>query len=279
MEINWFTFFAQILNFFVLIFVLQRLLYKPIIQAMERREKTIRDRLTSAAQQQQEAEQEVERYQAMQKDLADRQTELFTQAKLEAEQTRQRLLQEVHESVETERSQWQTGLQRQQDAFLREVSHRTTQQVQATVRRVLTDLAESDLETQMARVFLHKLQNLNEAERAELVTTLNAAINAAINASINATSKDSISLTLVSTFPLPKDICEAIASVLQDYFNAIGSSKVELNCDIQSSLICGIELRGTGYKLAWSMDAYLDAITESLVTVFAEESSRSRFRA
>ena len=275
MEINWFTFFAQIINFFVLIFVLQRLLYKPIIQAMERREKTIRDRLTSAAQQQQEAEQEVERYQAMQKDLADRQTELFTQAKLEAEQTRQRLLQEVHESVETERSQWQTGLQRQQDAFLREVSHRTTQQVQATVRRVLTDLAESDLETQMARVFLHKLQNLNEAERAELVTTLNAAINAAINA----TSKDSISLTLVSTFPLPKDICEAIASVLQDYFNAIGSSKVELNCDIQSSLICGIELRGTGYKLAWSMDAYLDAITESLVTVFAEESSRSRFRA
>ena len=275
MEINWFTFFAQILNFFVLIFVLQRLLYKPIIQAMERREKTIRDRLTSAAQQQQEAEQEVERYQAMQKDLADRQTELFTQAKLEAEQTRQRLLQEVHESVETERSQWQTGLQRQQDAFLREVSHRTTQQVQATVRRVLTDLAESDLETQMARVFLHKLQNLNEAERAELVTTLNAAINAAINA----TSKDSISLTLVSTFPLPKDICEAIASVLQDYFNAIGSSKVELNCDIQSSLICGIELRGTGYKLAWSIDAYLDAITESLVTVFAEESSRSRFRA
>ena len=265
MEINWFTFFAQILNFFVLIFVLQRLLYKPIIQAMERREKTIRDRLTSAAQQQQEAEQEVERYQAMQKDLADRQTELFTQAKLEAEQTRQRLLQEVHESVETERSQWQTGLQRQQDAFLREVSHRTTQQVQATVRRVLTDLAESDLETQMARVFLHKLQNLNEAERAELVTTLNAAINAAINA----TSKDSISLTLVSTFPLPKDICEAIATVLQDYFNAIGSSKVELNCDIQSSLICGIELRGTGYKLAWSIDAYLDAITESLVKVFA----------
>jgi len=53
--INWFTFFAQILNFFVLIFVLQRFLYKPITQAMARREKTIRDRLSSAAQQQQAA--------------------------------------------------------------------------------------------------------------------------------------------------------------------------------------------------------------------------------
>ncbi|PHM05822.1 hypothetical protein CK516_38115 [Nostoc sp. 'Peltigera malacea cyanobiont' DB3992] len=51
LEINWFTFFAQILNFFVLIFVLQRFLYKPITKAMARREKTIRDRLSSASQQ------------------------------------------------------------------------------------------------------------------------------------------------------------------------------------------------------------------------------------
>ena len=260
MEINWFTFFAQILNFVVLIFVLQRWLYKPITQAMERREKTIRDRLSSASQQQQEAQQEVERYQEMQQDLADRQTEMLTQAKLEAEQTRQRLLQEVHESVETERSQWQASLQRQKASFLREVSHRTMQQLQTTVRRLLADLAESELETQMARVFLQKLRDLNEAERAELVTTLNAA------------TKDSIPLTLVSTFPLPTDICGAIATVLQEYFNAVGSGKVELNCEIQSNLICGIELRGTGYKLAWSMDAYLDTITENLVRVFAEES-------
>lgn len=274
MEINWFTFFAQILNFFVLIFVLQRFLYKPITKAMARREKTIRDRLSSASQQKQEAEQEVKHYEEMQQQFTDQKTELLTKAKSEVEQTRQGLLKEMQESVATERSQWQTSLQRQKDAFLREVSDRTMQQLQATVRRVLTDLAESELETQIARVFLQKLRDLTEPERAELVTTLTAS------------TKDSIPLTLVSTFTLPTDICTAIATVLQDYFKAVGSGKIESSYEIagkieptyeiESSLICGIELRGTGYKLAWSMDTYLDSITENLVTVFAEEAGTNQ---
>jgi len=263
-EINWFTFFAQILNFFILIFVLQRFLYKPITKAMAGREKTIRDRLSSASQQKEEAQQEVARYQEMQQKFTDQKTELLTQAKSEAEQTRQRLLKEMHFAVATERSQWQTSLQRQKDAFLREVGDRTMQQLQATVRRVLTDLAESELETQIARVFLQKLRDLTEPERAELVTTLTAS------------TKDSIPLTLVSTFTLPTDICKAIATVLQDYFNAVGSGKIELIYEIESSLICGIELRGTGYKLAWSIDAYLDTITENLVTVFADEAGMNQ---
>ncbi|WP_373536811.1 hypothetical protein [Microcoleus sp.] len=258
MAIDWFTFFAQIVNFLVLIFVLQRWLYKPITQAMQRREDTIHDNLDSASKQQQKAQEEVERYQAMKQELETHRLDLLAQAKLETEQTRQHLLEEMQESVETERSQWQSMLQRQKESFLREVSHRTMQQLQATVRRVLADLAESELETQMARVFLQKLQNLNESERTELVKTLTVS------------TTDVIPLTLVSTFALPKDIGGAIAKILQTYFDV--SSKVELNYEIQSNLICGIELRGTGYKLAWSMDAYLDAIAENLVTVFAEES-------
>ncbi len=262
MEINWFTFFAQILNFFVLIFVLQRFLYKPITQAMARREKTIRDRLSSAAQQQEEAEKEVKHNQEIQQKFADQKTELLTQAKSEVEKTRQNLLKEMHESVAKERSQWQTNLQQQKDAFLREVGDRTMQELQTTVRRVLTDLAESDLETQIARVFLQKLRDLTETERADLTTALTTS------------TKDSIPLILVSTFTLPTDIGAAIAPVLQDYFNAVGSAKIELTYEIQSSLICGIEIRGTGYKLAWSIDTYLNTITENLVTVFAQETNQ-----
>lgn len=263
MSIDWFTFFAQIINFLVLIFVLQRWLYKPITKAMQQRQDTIRDNLDSASQQQEKAQEEVERYQTKQQELETHRLELLAQAKLETEQTREHLLEEMHESVETERSQWQSMLQRQKDSFLREVSHRTMQQLQATVRQVLADLSESDLETQMARVFLQKLQNLNESERSELVKTLTVS------------TTDVIPLTLVSTFELPTDIGEDIAKILQTYFDNSSkdnSSKLELNYEIQSNLICGLELRGTGYKLAWSMDAYLDAITENLVTVFAEES-------
>jgi F-type H+-transporting ATPase subunit b len=263
MAIDWFTFFAQIINFLVLIFVLQRWLYKPIIKAMQQREDTIRDNLDSASQQQEKAQEEVERYQAKQQELEAHRFDLLAQAKLETEQTRQHLQEEMHESVKIERSQWKSMLQRQKESFLREVSHRTMEQLQTTARRVLADLAESDLETQMARVFLRKLQNLNESERTELVKTLSVS------------TTDVIPLNLVSTFELPQDIGGEISKILQTYFDDLSkdnSSKLELNYEIQSNLICGIELRGTGYKLAWSMDAYLDAISENLVKVFSEES-------
>ncbi|CAN1208650.1 hypothetical protein TUMEXPCC7403_00415 [Tumidithrix helvetica PCC 7403] len=260
MEINWVTFTAQIVNFFVLVFVLQRLLYKPIVKAMERREQTIRDRLNSAEQKQQEAQQEVAHYQQMQADLAARQAELLTQAQAEVEQTRQRLLQEVRDAAAVERSQWQASLRRQKEAFLQEVRHRTMQQLQATVQLVLKDLAEVTLEAQVAKVFLQRLQNLADRDRIGLVTALT-----------QTEQQSSIALTLVSAFELPESIRTAIAQVLQNYLNAANLGDLDLDCETQPDLICGIELRGRGYKLTWSIEAYLDAIAENLASVLVEE--------
>ena len=259
MEINWFTFFAQILNFFMLIYLLQRVLYKPITQAMAVREKTIRDRLLDASQQKKVAHQQVKHYEKMQQQFTNQRAELLQKVKLEVEQTRQDLSTEMKASIAKERSQWQKALQRHQDTFLREISQRTLEQLQETVRRVLTDLAEVELETQMARIFLQKLGNLNTTEQEDLTRTLGAS------------TKDSITLTLTSAFPISQDICDAIADTLQGYFDTVNSTKIELDYAIESSLLCGIELRGIGYKLAWSLDAYLDNLTEELTTIFAEE--------
>ena len=41
MLIDWFTVFAQIINFLILIFLLKRFLYGPITRAMEERKKKI----------------------------------------------------------------------------------------------------------------------------------------------------------------------------------------------------------------------------------------------
>ena len=63
MAVDWFTFLAQIVNFLILAAVLQKFLYRPIIQAMERREKTISDRQQAAEQKCQLAREEIEKYQ------------------------------------------------------------------------------------------------------------------------------------------------------------------------------------------------------------------------
>ena len=60
MQIDWLTVAAQIVNFLVLIWLLQRFLYRPITNAMARREARIEERLSDARTRRKEAEEEAE---------------------------------------------------------------------------------------------------------------------------------------------------------------------------------------------------------------------------
>ena len=49
MLIDWFTVGAQAVNFLVLVWLLRRFLYRPILKAIDAREKRIADQLADAA--------------------------------------------------------------------------------------------------------------------------------------------------------------------------------------------------------------------------------------
>ena len=48
MLINWFTVLAQAINFLILVWLLKRFLYKPILHAIDEREKVIAAQLAQA---------------------------------------------------------------------------------------------------------------------------------------------------------------------------------------------------------------------------------------
>lgn len=257
MEINWFTFTAQIVNFLILVFVLQRVLYKPIIRAMDRREATIRDRLQSAAQTEQTAQQEALHYRQLQQDLEAQKVALLNQAKAEVEQVRLSQLQTVREEVDATRGRWQTVVQQQQASFLQELRHQITQQVQTTVRRVLADLANVDLENRLITLFLQRLHDLSAAEQQAL---------GSFAKSENSTHH---AVAIQSAFAISDADRLAIAQALEQQMQPVHPLKLQF--ELNPHLICGIELRAPGCKIAWSLENYLDHLEENLATVFDEE--------
>ena len=62
MELDWVTVSAQVVNFLVLIGLLKRFLYGPIVDAMDRRERHIAERLDEAMAREREAEGEARRH-------------------------------------------------------------------------------------------------------------------------------------------------------------------------------------------------------------------------
>ena len=58
MEINWFTVIAQVINFLILVWLLKRFLYKPVLNAIAEREKKIAAQLSDAEVKKAEAQKE-----------------------------------------------------------------------------------------------------------------------------------------------------------------------------------------------------------------------------
>ena len=63
MLIDWFTVSAQAINFLILVWLLKRFLYRPVLAAIDAREKRIAQQLESAAKQQAEARAERDDFQ------------------------------------------------------------------------------------------------------------------------------------------------------------------------------------------------------------------------
>lgn len=260
MEINWFTLIAQIINFLILVVLLKRFLYRPILQAMEKREKTIADRLQEATEKTQEAQQEAENYRRKQQEWEAQRETLLTQFNSEVEVWKKAQLQRAREEVDRDRAKLQQVLQQQQKSFFRHLQQDACRQVSLTVRRILADLANANLEQQILETFLDYLENLNPEERQAFCTAVNS------NGHTEIDRPESL-ITVQSAFDLSEVSREKIDRVVQK--NLI--SPMRLQFQTVPDLTCGIELRTKGCKLAWSMENYLNTLEESLIKLFAEE--------
>ncbi|MEO0686955.1 MAG: F0F1 ATP synthase subunit B, partial [Cyanobacteria bacterium J06649_11] len=89
MLINWFTVIAQIINFLILVFLLQRFLYKPIMQTIKKRQIMIDTRWKKAEIAQQEAQREADTYRQQQEKLQQKEETMTAQMRKKVEEEHQ----------------------------------------------------------------------------------------------------------------------------------------------------------------------------------------------
>ena len=245
MFINWFTVVAQIVNFLILVWLLRRFLYKPVLNAIEKREKRIAAELEEADKKKAEAEEEQKEYQEKKAEIEANRDSLLKKATLEAQEEQQRLLEEARTNYEDLRSRLEKTLQEEQEQLAGELKSRTEQEIFAISGKVLADLSNGSLEQQIMEVFLQKITSLSEEERLDLISASNLEKNP----------------ILVKTgFDLDSQQQEKLRAALQQ----IMKQEVHLNFQTSRDLIGGIELSANGYKLSWSIADYLGTIKAGL---------------
>lgn len=243
MEINWFTFTAQIVNFLVLVWLLKRLLYKPVVRAMDEREQKIADRLADAGRAREEAEREAADYRHKVDELEHAKEELLAEAGREIESWKDTHREQAKQEVDAARQEWARALQREKNAFLRELRRRAGEHVFLTARRVLGKLSDATLEERIVDSFLQRLHDVDERKRAEIAEAIRNSRHRVV---------------VKSGTRLPEELRNR---VFEESRRSLGNAlDIEFKVDVE--ILCGIELQAAGYKVAWSAGETLDEMEE-----------------
>jgi F-type H+-transporting ATPase subunit b len=252
MLIDWFTVVAQALNFLILVWLLKRFLYKPILDALDAREKRIATELANADAKMAEAGQERDEFTRKNEEFEQQRAALLKKAEAEATAERQRLIDDARKESDTLRAKWQEALRSEHQNLNKELTRRTRKEIFAIARKTLADLATTSLEERLGEVFIRRLREMDGQAKEELAEALNTASDPAI---------------VRSAFDLPAEQCAAIQHALNETFSA----EIHVRFETVPDLVSGIELTTNGQKVAWSIADYLVSLEKDVGELLKEK--------
>jgi F-type H+-transporting ATPase subunit b len=249
--IDWFTISAQVVNFLILVYLLKRFLYGPILRAMDRREQKIGDRLREAEKERVGAEEEAENYRRKARELDEERSRRLEALEEEIDERRQELLAEARVEIEDLREAWRSSLKREQQNFLGELKRRTAAEVVRIAGRSLAVLTGEDLGNKLLKRFRERLEALSSEEKEQWASA----------------AKEEV--TVRTSFELESSLRSEIASALRE---ACGREpKVAFRTEPEMAL--GMELTARGVKLSWGLESYFESLEKKVTELLEEQAA------
>jgi F-type H+-transporting ATPase subunit b len=244
MLIDWFTVGAQAVNFLILVWLMKRFLYGPVLAAIDAREKKIAGELKEAADAKASAGKEREDLRVQTETLQGRREELLRAASVDAEAQHQRLLEDAHREVQELRVKSLAALTAEQTELQLEIVSRARREAFALTRKTLAGLADTTLEDRMLEVFIHRVQDLNEVQKVQLIAP-----------PVDTRARSAV---LRSAFELTPAQQTHVTAAFREW----PCGGATLTFETAPELVSGVELIVDGQKLAWNVTAYLADVEE-----------------
>lgn len=168
MELDWVTFALEVVNFLVLIWILQRFLYKPVLAAIARRKAAIEKTLAEASARQADALALEEQYRNRLTDWEREKATLQARVAEEINAQRTRAMTALQEALDQERDKRRVLEEQRVHERQRQIEEQAHAQGVRFAARLLTRLAAPELEARLVGLVLDDLAQLPEETRQAL---------------------------------------------------------------------------------------------------------------
>jgi F-type H+-transporting ATPase subunit b len=259
MEIDPFTFGAQVVNFLILVFLLKKFLFDRVSKVMDERAK----RTTAALAEAEAAKREAERLSAScvtrKAEIEASREGIVGEAEARAEVEGRRILETARAAGLEEREAWRADLAARREAFATAFRKRSGEWLGRLARRAMADLADEGFEDRMLTVFLEGLEAVDEAALEGLRSALRGG---------------DIVLVMRSSFEIGAEDRRKIEASLGRKLGRAVAPVYETAVDAGAGLV----LEGGGFRLGWTVEDYLGEIDERILAAFDEEGGHDRTR-
>ncbi|WP_373499910.1 hypothetical protein [Desulfococcus sp.] len=236
-----FTALAQVLNFIILVLLLKRFLYGPILRAMAERQQRIAEAMDQAKAAMKEARKRSEKLSGERQALAAAKNRLLAEAREEALKWRQNALEEVKREVDGMRRSWEEGLRQDREVFLSHLKVQVADQVMRISAKVLSDLADERLENRLVEVLMDRLSREKAGFSAH---DLSGEVTVQCGFTLTASRKEALYGKIMAVFPTAKTV------------------SIERNSEIG----LGLRLVAGDKKLEWTLTHYLQELEQGVLT-------------
>lgn len=238
MQLDWSTFILEIINFVILVWLLKHFFYKPVMKIIARRKQAIQETLDKSEKVREEAESLKSRYENRLEEWEKEKETARIKLHHEIEAERKLELQKLAEYIQQEQEKADVLMQRHQASTLEKNEKIAIEQGLAFSTRLLSRLANPDLEASIIHIVLEDLGNLSDEKKNELQKA---------GAETNEPARVS------STYKIEKADRDAIKNVMAD----ILKKPVEIEFKQDASLLAGIHIDIGSWNLQASLQEEL----------------------
>lgn len=242
MNISWFEIIAQIVNFFIILFILQKLLYKPVMKAMAQRQERIQKAQKEADAKMKEAETLVAAYDKKTEEIESERKTILETARTEAREKKESLLADYQKEAESKRQLYLKEIEDEKESFLRHLRKNLGESAVKIASRILSALSSKELEAEVFETFLADLKALSKSvpDPEEL--------------------KKEERVQVHSFRELTKSEQKAIRDALKEQLPNVG----EIEFETESELMLGHALYLETYTVHTNIKNYLDEIEKEI---------------
>ncbi|MBN2675967.1 MAG: hypothetical protein JXR30_01805 [Alphaproteobacteria bacterium] len=244
MNIDWITVLIQAVNFLILIWILKRFLYKPILNAMDARQKAVFAKLREAEKREEDAELSRKNFEDEKQRVKDESRKVIREAHEQADSEKDEMVKEAHQDMIRKQSKFDEQINLEKKSLYQAVRNLAGDTLVKTARDAMQELATKELEVEMISLFVQKLESTKSADLDYIVKGIQAGQSVYVSTSQEADSK--------------------AQKLIEDVLKKQAGTKPNLIFKVNPDLICGVEVLCDTVMIRWGFDKYIENFGRSL---------------